>query len=108
MTPPGIYDAKKEPVDLDPNKQDDVSKTPEGAEEDLKYIIVALKLEIKEMKEMMNETQGKKEEYKNDDKANRLKPVDVKDIKKPEEYDGDTKQFVEWFERLKELLQKWV
>ena len=66
----------------------------------MKYIIVALKLEIKEMKERMDSMQGRKEETKNDDKS-RLKPVDVKDIKKPEEYDGDTKQFVEWLERTK-------
>ena len=109
--PPGIKDGKgssqKEPVDLDPKKEDEESTTPKAGEEDLKYIIVALKIEIKEMKERMDAMIGKTEETKNDDKydKSRLKPVDVKDIKKPEEYDGDTKQFAEWFERIKELLQ---
>ena len=68
-TPPGMKEIKKEPVDLDPKKEDDESKTPGAAEEDLKYIIVALKLEIKEMKERMDSMQGKKEEPRNDDRS---------------------------------------
>ena len=33
-----------------------------------------------------------------------LKPIDAKDIKKPDEYDNDVKVFDIWFQRIKDLM----
>ena len=38
------------------------------------------------------------------DRIGRPKPIDIKDVKKPDEYGGDPKNFRVWFERLKDLL----
>lgn len=35
---------------------------------------------------------------------NKLKPIDIKDIEKPDKYDGNIKNFNVWYERLKDLL----
>ena len=40
----------------------------------------------------------------NEKDEDKLKPIDVKDIKKPTEYDGKVDEFTAWYERLKDLL----
>ena len=34
----------------------------------------------------------------------KLRPIDIKDVKRPMEYDGKATNFVVWYERLKDLL----
>ena len=38
-----------------------------------------------------------------DDKL-KLKPIDIKDVKKPEEYSGEPKKFQVWYDRLQDLM----
>ena len=45
-----------------------------------------------------------KEKDKNPDTPKKLPSIDIKDVKKPDEYDGDEKQFFLWYPRFKNLL----
>ena len=57
--------------------------------------------EIAELNKKFQEHMESKPNEKDEDK---LKPIDVKDIKKPTEYDGKVDEFTAWYESLKDLL----
>ena len=46
----------------------------------------------------------KEQEDKNKYKDQRMPTIDVKDVKRPDEYDGDEKNFTVWYQRFKGLL----
>ena len=60
--------------------------------------MVALKLQLG-----MGSRQAKEKDEK-DEHSLKLKPIDIKDIKKPSEYDGKVEDFPVWYERLKDLM----
>ena len=45
-----------------------------------------------------------KEKEEHEHNPGKLKPIDIKDIKKPSEYDGKVDDFTVWYERLKDLM----
>ena len=59
-----------------------------------------MKDKIDEQEKLINTLQFQKKDHHD---LMRLKPMDAKDVKKPDEYDGD-KEFHVWYERLKDLL----
>ena len=60
---------------------------------------------VKELVELKTK-EGKEQEDKdkNKNKDQRMPTIDVKDVKRPEEYDGDEKNFHVWYQRFKGLL----
>ena len=60
---------------------------------------------MKELVELKTK-EGKEQEDKdkNKNKDQRMPTIDVKDVKRPEEYDGDEKNFPVWYQRFKGLL----
>ncbi len=75
----------------------------DGGLEALVKTLVA-KIEALEAKIAGHDAQkGDKNEGSNKS-AIRLRPIDIKDVKKPQEYSGKVQDFVVWYERLKDLL----
>ena len=60
---------------------------------------------VKELVELKTK-EGKEQEDKDKSKHKdqRMPTIDVKDVKRPEEYDGDEKNFLVWYQRFKGLL----
>ena len=89
---------------------------PPGGEEsslakemrELKELIKAQAAEMMSLKAQLgigsSQTPKEKEEGGEDYNSKKLKPIDIKDIKKPSEYDGKVEDFVIWYERLKDLM----
>ena len=77
------------------------AQSPGAAQQeiDLKYFIMNLQAEVSELKKKLEEKPHDK------DYEEKLKPIDAKDVKKPGEYDGDTKHFLEWYALFKDLLK---
>ena len=80
---------------------------PENAPEDIMTVVRQVRLEIQQLRD----------ELKNKDKEDEpgatkidkdsfeiLKPIDVKDIEKPDKYDNDVKKFKVWFAKFNDLL----
>ena len=53
------------------------------------------------LQKFIDDKDDKKKKHHDD----HLKSLDVKDLKKPDEYDGEEKSFILWYARLKDLLQ---
>ena len=88
--PPGVYEGNVPLPD-----------SPETAQQEmnLKYLIMNLQAEVSELKKRL---EGKQHDTNYEEK---LKPIDATDVKKPGEYDGDTKHFLEWYALFKDLLK---
>ena len=97
----------------------DVSVETSGGEEATSSADVGLNAKIAEMdnllKTYMEELEHMKEKVKEYEAAKKvdvreseekLKPIDIQDVKKPDEYDGDTKTFTVWLERFKDILDQ--
>ena len=69
--------------------------------EDIADILKNLKDKIKELEEKLNDKESPK--YARED-ANRLKPIDIKDIEMPDKYDHNISKFNTWFDKFRDLL----
>ena len=66
--------------------------------------IATLLKRIEDLEAKLSQQEKKPEEKENVDKFAKPKPIDIKDVKKPEEYNGDATKFRVWFERFQDLL----
>ena len=69
-------------------------------------VVRQLRIEIQQFKD---ELKNKEKESEPDAKVDKdsfevLKPIDVKDIEKPDKYDNDVKKFKVWFAKFNDLL----
>jgi hypothetical protein len=72
---------------------------------ELKDLIKQQAEEMQKLKEKLGvDGSREKEEEESGSKEGKLKPIDIKDIKKPSEYDGKIDDFTVWYERLKDLM----
>ena len=59
---------------------------------------------IQDLVKELVELKTKEDNDKSKHKDQRMPTIDIKDVKKPEEYDGDEKSFPIWYQRFKGLL----
>ena len=67
----------------------------------LEAVIEQLKGQIQKLQQQLN----MKTSATHDD-SHKLKPIDVKDIEKPDTYDNNVSKFVTWYDRFHDLLEK--
>ena len=67
----------------------------------LEAVIEQLKGQIQKLQQQLN---MKTSTTHND--SHKLKPIDVKDIEKPDTYDNNVSKFVTWYDRFRDLLEK--
>ena len=89
-----LNDSKKEMEEKHRAKEEEVKEQHEKE-------IAKQNKEIEELKKRLQDKTESKTFEKDDEK---LRPIDMKDIKKPTEYDGKVDEFTAWYERLKDLL----
>ena len=87
-----------EPADVTTIDQDDTVK---GMMKMMKSMIENYE---KRLDVMQKEIQKKTEKNDDNDDKEKLKPINFKDLKLPSEYDGDSKDYMEWHTRFKALL----
>ena len=95
---PSRYNMNETPSSMD-RDQADTGNVEKMAEQIVKLLERIESLEAKLANKI--DTADSKE---SDTKPGKPKPLDIKDVKKPDEYNGDTKNFKIWFERLKDLM----
>ena len=81
----------------------DVSDAGETTTADnIQAVLEALRLKIAELEKKL---QDRKEERKDDySDPEKLRPIDIKDIEKPDKYDNNISKFNTWFDKFRDLL----
>ena len=80
---------------------EDGEEIPVSETEDIADILENLKNKINALEEKLKEKEGSKREH---DDSDRLKPIDIKDIEKPDKYDNNISKFNTWFDKFRDLL----
>ena len=86
-----------------PSSEPDTEPTVKDLLIMMKDMMKSYESRIMDMQKKLEESKGKEHKTKEDEDT--LKPIHVKDLKLPEEYDGSASGFMEWHSRFKTMLE---
>ena len=75
----------------------------EEFEQDQSAVIKNFMARIKELEDKLSIVKDAEVKASTDD-HNKLKPIDIKDIERPDKYDNQAAKFNNWFDKVKDLL----
>jgi hypothetical protein len=83
---------------------DELANANEQAQPNQADLIQSLMARIKDLEDRLDKKKDNEEESTDKNEKGKLKPIDIKDIERPDKYDNNLTKFAVWYDKFKDLL----